>query len=78
MDFWISYIFLGNLEQFVSRARSQENYNIEDIENIHNCSVVSLAPEVLKDISFLFLTYSACFVIVRSDLATVECQKVFR
>ena len=38
----------------MSRAYSQENDNIRDIENIHNCSVESLAPKVLKDISFLF------------------------
>ena len=54
-DFLISLNLIGNLEQFVSRAYSQENDNIRDIENIHNCSVESLAPKVLKDISFLFL-----------------------
>ena len=30
------------------------------MENIHNCSVESLAPKVLKDISFLLYNILVC------------------
>ena len=52
MDFWISYIFIKNLEQH-GTLTSQKNRK-KTMENIHMCSVESLAPKVLKDISFLF------------------------
>ena len=56
-DFFISKIFgfhgfldfiefYWKLRTVFVQGSSQENDNIRDIENIHNCSVESLAPKV--------------------------------